>query len=283
VTAVPAPALKWPGAKWNLAEWICGHLPPHRVYLEPYFGSGAVFFTKEPARLETINDLDGDVVNLFRIIRDRPEDLARAAALTPWARAEHLNAWEQQRTGEPVEDARRFLVRIWMNHGMRVRRRGGWAHATGLKTTTGGISPRVPAWLKVPERILATAGRLREAQIEQLPAVEVIGKYAHADCLTYCDPPYVLRTRSEAQYRHEMTDGDHGKLLAALEAHPGPVLLSGYADPLYDSALPHWRRIERTAFAEGGRERTEVLWLNPVAARRLERAHDQARHLEVPA
>lgn len=86
------PVLKYPGSKWTLAEWIVGHLPAHRVYCEPFFGSGAVFFTKPPSKLETINDLDGEVVNLFRVLRDRPDDLAAAAALTPYAREEHTLA-----------------------------------------------------------------------------------------------------------------------------------------------------------------------------------------------
>lgn len=263
------PVLKYPGAKWNLAAWICSHLPPHDAYLEPYFGSGAVFFRKIPARLETINDLDGDVVNLFRVLRDPAlaGRLTTAVALTPWARAEHEDAWALKRTGEPVEDARRLLVRGSMNYGMRLRRKGGF-HAQLPGTA---INKRLTAqWRDLPQRIAATCERLKDAQIECRPALDLLARYRHVNCLIYADPPYVLSTRSEAQYVHEMLDTDHEDLLDALDAHPGPVLLSGYSHELYDSRLGHWRRVTAVALAEGGRPRTEVLWLNPVAAEALE-------------
>jgi DNA adenine methylase len=267
------PCLKYPGAKWHLAGWIVGLLPPHRVYVEPYFGSGAVFFRKRRSPLETINDLDGDVVNLFRVLRDRPDEIAAAAAFTPYARAEQDDCWAVERVGEPVEDARRFLVRAWMNHGMRLQRKGGWAHTTGLAASEhgGGLANRALQWRQLPARIAATVERLHGVQIERRPALDILARYGHKDCLVYADPPYVRSTRAEAQYRHEMTDADHVALLEVLDAHPGPVLLSGYRCDLYDGRLTHWRRLERAAIAEGGRRRTEALWLNPVAVAALGR------------
>lgn len=162
-----------------------------------------------------------------------------------------------------------------MNHGMRMCRKGGWAHATGKQALgrNGGIAPRAPQWRNLPARILAATDRLREAQIEHRPALDIIARYAHTDCLIYADPPYVLRTRSEKQYQCEMTDADHTALLDALDAHPGPVLLSGYRCPLYDERLGHWRRVDQAALAEGGRRRIESLWLNERAASAL--AHRQ--------
>lgn len=271
MTEVIGPVLKYPGSKWRLTDWIIQHMPPHESYLEPFFGSGAVFFRKSPAKLSTINDLDGDVVNLFRVLRDRPEDLAAAVDLTPYAREEHDEAWLQKRTGEPVEDARRFLVRIWSNHGMRIRRKGGWAHATGRNSGfSGGIASRYPQWGALGNRIAAAAARLKNAQIEHRPALDILARHAYAGCLIYADPPYVLSTRSEAQYAHEMNEADHEELLDALDAHPGPVLLSGYAHALYDGRLEHWERKTSAALAEGGRPREEVLWMNPVAVEALE-------------
>jgi DNA adenine methylase len=278
VTAVPAPALKWPGAKWNLAEWICGHLPPREVYVEPFFGSGAVFFTKPAAKFETINDLDEQVVNLFRVIRQQPQELARLIAFTPWARAEYEAACRPP-TGNALEDAWALIVRSHQAFSATMTRQTGWRN----DTAAGRNTPCPATWRQLPERILATADRLANAHIENRPALELIARSGRPEVLLYVDPPYMPDARSPRLYPHEMTASDHSSLLAALEVHPGPIVLSGYTHPLYDSALAHWRRIERTAFAEGGRERTEVLWLNPVCARRLERAHDQARLLEVPA
>ena len=101
--------LKYPGGKWRIAQWIISHFPPHKVYCEPFFGSGAVFFTKSPCRIETINDIDGDVVNLFRVCRDSPEELARVLELTPWSREEFLSC--REKSADPVEQARRTVVR----------------------------------------------------------------------------------------------------------------------------------------------------------------------------
>ena len=277
------PFLRYPGSKWRLADWICGHLPAHRIYLEPYVGSGAVFFSKRPAPVETINDLDGELVNLFMVVRETPEALARAVSLTPYSRAEHRAVWDVVATADPVERARRYLARIWMNHGMKTSRHGGWAHTRSAASAAGGCSSRVPAWNQIPERIMAAVERLRHAQIECRDALEVISDYARPDCLIYADPPYLLSTRGERQYQHEMEDAQHSDLLNALTAHPGPVVLSGYGSALYDERLIGWRRVATAALAEAGARRTEILWLNPVTVRRLERERSQATLLEVPA
>lgn len=270
-----APVLKYPGSKWRLADWILAHMPRHDSYLEPFFGSGAVFFRKPPAPLETVNDLDGDVVNLFRCLRDPAARaaLVEAVAFTPYSRWEHSDCWERRSVGEPVEDARRFLVRIWMNHGMRLRGKGGWAHVTRRRDVAGGgFASRVDGWNALPERMASAAERLKQAHIENRPALDVIARHAWRGCLIYADPPYVHGTRSSViteghrQYAHEMTDADHGALLELLTAHPGQVLLSGYPHPIYDDALVGWARLSRRARAEKGREREEVLWLNSAAA-----------------
>lgn len=246
-------------------------MPPHQVYLEPFFGSGGVFFAKAPAKVETINDIDNQVVNLFKVIREQPEELARLVYWTPWARKEYQDLLTSARdeeyfktTGDPLEDARRLLVRLWMARGGKTSDRSGWRH--NIQAKVGNCCAKV--WHKIPERILAVAQRLKDAQIECRPALELIERYRYSEVLIYADPPYVLDTRREKrQYKNEMTDVDHLELLEALDRHPGPVLLSGYACPLYDDQLKHWERRTCRAMAEGGREREEVLWLNPVAAR----------------
>lgn len=261
------PVIRYPGSKWKLAWWIVSHMPPHTVYLEPFFGSGAVLFQKPRSKVETVNDLDGRVVNLFRVLRDRPEELARAVALTPYSRAEYEASYE--RAEDPVEDARRFLVRASQAHGGMVGSKCGWHNEIGDAL---GV-PVARQWCRVDERILAAAERLRGVQIECRPAEDLIAAYsrsgAAARTLIYADPPYLI-DQAKRYYAHAMTPEEHARLLSLLDAHPGPVLLSGYAHPLYDEMLAHWLRLEREALAEKGQKRTEVLWLNPVAAEAVE-------------
>jgi len=260
--------LHYPGSKWSMAEWIISHMPPHQTYLEPFFGSGAVFFNKAPSQLETINDLDGDVVNLFRVIRDRTEELARLVYWTPYSREEYYASYDMEGVDD-LERARRFMVRCWMARGARTSDRTGWRHNIDME-----YSPNRPVarqWSDMPEKILAITERLRGVQIEQQPALELIQRYKRADVLIYADPPYPLETRSGRMYKNEMTDADHAELLDVLDEHPGPVLLSGYANEMYDTRLRHWHREERQALVEAGQTRTEVLWINPVAAEHVGR------------
>ena len=253
------PILRYPGSKWRLAPWIISRMPQHEMYLEPFFGGGSIF-AKKPARIETINDIDGDVINLMRIIRDRPEELARVVALTPWARAEYEAADEP--TDDDLERARRFLVRCWQSFGATLSKRTGWrndaspARNTGCPSTSRVCRLGSGRWLTVCSML----------QIECRPALEVIRRHRSSGTLIYADPPYLRSTRSGSLYRHEMTDQDHLDLLDALDAHPGPVMISSYACSLYDERLQGWTKEFRPARAEMGGSRQEVLWLNPVAA-----------------
>lgn len=213
--------------------------------------------------METINDIDGNVVNLFRMIREHGNELSALVQMTPWARDEYYASFEQ--TEVELEAARRFLVRCWQAFGAKVYSTPGWRHeAKGtLRAST------VSTWQQLPKRILAILDRLKNAQIENKPALELIPKYHYHDTLIYADPPYPLGTRHGKMYAHEMTDDDHYELLEQLDRHPGPVLLSGYDCELYNERLRHWIRKTTKTLAEGGRERVEVLWLNPLAAREL--------------
>lgn len=267
------PVLKYPGSKWRMADWVVSHMPAHGTYLEPFFGSGAVFFTKKPAKVETINDVDMHVVNFFKVLREHPDELARVVELTPWSRLEYetylTSAKEKDyflQSDDPIENARRLLIRMNMGHGSRSSDKGGWRHNVQAKCC-GNSSTSV--WKKMPQRIHLAADRLKNAQIECSPAVKLIERYRYPEVLIYADPPYPMSTRYQRQYKHEMTDQDHIKLLEELDNHPGPVLLSGYSCELYDSRLTHWTRKTAKAFAEGGREREEVLWINPAAVKTI--------------
>lgn len=256
--------LHYPGSKWSMAEWIISHMPPHTTYLEPYFGSGAILFNKLPALLETVNDLDGDIVNLFLMIREQPEQLAHLIRWTPYSREEYNNSYLPGET--PIEKARQFLIRCWMARWVKTNVRTGWRHVANWDTRP--LSP-AKEWSELPNKILATAERLRGVQIECEPALKVIERYKHKNVLIYADPPYLLRVRKGKMYANELTEKDHVELLDALDAHPGPVLLSGYADATYDNRLQHWHRETRRVQAEAGQIREEVLWINPIAARQI--------------
>lgn len=260
------PILKYPGAKWNLAEWIISHFPAHKHYVEPYFGSGAVFFNKKPAAHEVINDLSDDVVNLFRVIRERGEELAALIEMTPWAREEYELSYVA--CDDAMERARRFVVKTNQSHGSgSLVSHNGWSPEP-MKSTTTAFKFRLALWRSMPARVRCLADRLLMTEIENRPAIDLITRCG-ADTLIYADPPYPLSTRAGKMYQHEMTDGDHMQLLDTLDTHPGPVVLSGYHCALYDERLVHWHVREKQAQAEKGNTRTEVLWLNQVCVDRL--------------
>lgn len=258
------PLLKYHGAKWSASAWIVDKLPPHEIYLEPFFGSGAIFFNKVPARLETINDLDHNVVNLFRVIREMPEELAELIALTPWARDEYeiacmaLDALKACRTTSEsdLHAARLFLVRCWQAFGTLTGQKTGWRHSA---TGRCPVMPR--QWAMLPERIQKAAGRLLEAQIECTDAVKLIEKYNDHKCLIYADPPYMPESRRKNIYAVEMGVDGHAALLDALNRHSGSVVLSGYDSELYNDRLKDWERHETTKAVERGQSRREVLWI----------------------
>lgn len=242
-----------------MADWIISHFPEHQTYLEPFFGSGAVLFSKQRSQLETVNDLDGEVVNLFRVIREKPDELAYAIKLTPHSREEYYQSYLEAESD--LERARKLIVRLWQGRGGKTSHRTGWRSMIEMNGPLPGKE-----WLRFPEKIAAVADRLIGVQIENQSATKLIKRYSRQNVLIYADPPYILSTRTTSSYKHEMTEKEHEELLNVLEDHPGPVVLSGYSHPLYDDKLKEWRRETKRAKAEAGAIREEVLWINPIAA-----------------
>lgn len=256
--------LRYPGAKWRIAQKIVDNFPEHKVYLEPFFGSGAVFFTKELSYMETINDIDHNVINFFKVLRERPEELARLIELTPFSREEFMKIQEEragagiQISDDDVENARRFIVRCNQGFGSKLSDRVGW------KNTCISAGPKnAEIWCKVPEIIIHAAKRLKHAQIECMPAVQLIEKYNAEDCLIYADPPYIKEARLKRMYLCEMQgEAEHLELVEKLKAHKGHFVLSGYDNEVYRKALQGYRKIEIKTYVNSGRNATECLWLN---------------------
>jgi len=248
--------LRWPGAKWRLADWITNQLPPHKVYCEAFFGSGAVFFTKQPSGTETINDIDDNIVNLFRVVRDSADELARMIEMTPYSRTEYRDSYKS--TGDEVEKARRFLVRVWQAYGGKTHCDTSWAH----DRTNLVFRPRY--WCKLPERILSIVERLKMAQIENMNALELIELYNRENTLLYIDPPYLKSTRTQLHYKCEFVkDSEHRELLRLCKKHKGYVIISSYNNELYDNELYGWdKRSVRVATNNGG-SAEEVIYLSP--------------------
>ncbi len=250
--------IKYPGSKWSLASWIISRFPAHHSYLEPYFGSGAVLFNKPRSHIETVNDLDRDVVNLFEWIKRDPERLAHEIYWTPYARQVYEDAFTSA-PDNSLGKAVNFYIRLNMGHGFRTNgERVGWKNDVQGRERAYASQD----WTRLPEKIMQAAERLRGVQIENQPAVELIKRFNHPRVLIYADPPYMLGTRHGKQYRHEMDDMAHSDLLDVLIAHRGPVLLSGYDSILYNTRLKGWYREEAVSYSQVCSKKKEVLWMN---------------------
>lgn len=252
--------LKYPGAKWNIADWIISFFPEHHSYLEPFFGSGAVLYTKGRSNIETVNDLNGDVVNFFEQVRKDPERLAREVYLTPYARDVYEAAHTRQFTEtDCFQRAVDFFTRMMMGYGFRTT-----GEKVGWKIDLQGREKAYAAigWKNAPFVLMEAAERLRGVQIENRPALDLIRQFHFRNVLIYADPPYMLSTRHGKQYAVEMTDDDHAELLEALKQHPGHVLISGYDHPLYNQFLAGWYKAVRSTTDQKSRVRQETLWMN---------------------
>lgn len=262
--AIPTrPLLRWHGGKWMLAPWIVSHFPKHRVYIEPFGGAASVLLRKPRVYAELYNDLDGDVVNLFRVVRDQGEELVRALSFTPFSREEFELSYGP--VEDPLERARRLVVRSFMGHGSNSHHRKSGFRAKAWRSNT------VPAydWMNYPAALKAVVGRLRGVVVECKDAREVMAYHDSEQTLHYVDPPYLPDTRDGgSDYNHEMTAAEHSELAEFLGTLKGKVCVSGYPSDLYEQLYAGWNRVHREAMADGAKARTEVLWMNYKPAQR---------------
>lgn len=270
--SVKRPILRYHGGKWMLAPWIISHMPSHRIYVEPFGGVASVLLRKPRSYAEVYNDLDAEVVNLFRILRSPilASELERQVRLTPWSRNEFFRTYEA--SSDPIERARKMVCRGFMAFGTTSRRK----NVTGFRSKAYRQSQSgVADWLNYPAAIQQFVERLQGVCIEEQDANSVIRQQDSIETLFYCDPPYVQSTRSSIRtpsqndraYAVDLTDTDHRSLAEILHRVKGLVMLSGYRCDLYDELYSDWLRVDRSTYADGAKKRTESLWLNPASVR----------------
>lgn len=257
--------MRYHGGKWRLAPWVISHFPTHGVYVEPFGGAASVLLHKAPTRIEVYNDVDEVILNLFRILRDpvRAQALRTAIELTPFSRGEHADCWV--RSDDPIEDARRLIVRSFQSIGAK-----GSLSRTGWRTRTSKSvwSPCV-SWVSWPAAIPAFVDRLKQVIIEALPWQRILDLYDSPETLWYVDPPYPRDTRDPDHrtiYARDLTNDNHAELCHRLRGVRGHVVLSGYDNPIYREILGDWPTSRTPSRAQNNAVREEVLWLSPSVA-----------------
>jgi DNA adenine methylase len=278
--------LKWHGAKFYMAARIIKRMPPHLSYIEPYFGSGQVLFARDPKDrrlwwtgrtsdsrvpdgvIEVANDLHSNLMNFYSVLKDANTFQALQHRLTltqhsedEWRAAVRLLA---QLDGDPVVRAAAFFTCVRQSLSGRMD-----AYApVGRTRLRGGREEGVNAWWSAIDGLPEAHRRLQDVRVLNRPALEVIQSEDTRESFCYCDPTYVHATRTATKvYDHEMSEKDHRELLDTLRNCKGKVILSGYANDLYDHVLRDWNResFDRPNNAAGGKRKRrmiEVLWCN---------------------
>lgn len=270
MSLVQRPITRYFGGKWKLAPWVIEHFPNHTMYVEPFGGAASVLLRKQRVPNEVYNDLDKNVVNIFRVLQDRKtaEEFRRICHLTPFSRVDFEQSYES--SSDPVVQAVRFVVRSFFGFGSKACK--SHASASGFRSRRRGDNSPAVDWANYPWFIPAIVERLRGVAVENKPADDILDRYDSHDALFYVDPPYVHSTRnvqSGGNYVHEMTNEQHQLLAARLRTRKGMVVLSGYDCDLYRDLYSDWKMVQREHRAEQARLRTECLWICPKAEERL--------------
>lgn len=252
------PVLRYFGGKWRIAPWIISHFSEHRIYTEAYGGGSSVLMRKERSYAEVYNDLDGKVVNVFKVMRDHGEELKEKIRLTPFSREEYSSTYGDD-TDDPIELARRTIMHSLMGFGSdSIHRRNGFRSDSNRSGTTPAHD-----WKNYVGKMDWMIERLRGVVIENIGALELIKKHDCPDTLHYVDPPYVAAARTKyGKYEYEMTDKDHRDLSKVLNECKGMVCLSGYENDLYNKLYKGWKMTKKRTVTQGSKKRIEVLWVN---------------------
>lgn len=264
------PALRYHGGKWILGKWIINHFPKHRIYTESFGGGASVLMQKKRSYAEVYNDLNKEVVCVFKALRDNPEELKRRVILTPFSRAEFEETNHECIEGidDYLEVARRVILRSYAGFGSAST---NTSYKTGFRANSNR-SGSTPAhdWANYPSHIDSFAKRFKGVVIECKDAIDVMTDHDSFETLHYIDPPYVHSTRnikgkSSLAYRFEMTDLDHENLLNSIKSLKGMCVISGYQNDIYTSMLKDWKLVTKNALADGASKRKECLWINSLA------------------
>ena len=272
-----SPPFGYYGAKHRLSSQIVKFLPPHNAWIEAFCGSAAITLAKKPAPIEIINDLDGEIVNLFLQLREAPEQLCQAVSLTPYARDELNHARISTAAASPLERARRFLIATMMAVNGSVGSPDSTGFSTSPSYTRSRMEARVSRWYNLPDRLALVAERLRGVRIENQDAVELIESFSDRPAtLLYLDPPYLMK-RSHC-YSFDANEGEfHRRLLEACNRSRAMIVISSYENDLYNELLTEengWARntIETHTRGTNGKNkpRLEVLWENSASKKARE-------------
>lgn len=273
--AVKRPLLRYFGGKWQLRHWIGAHLPAHQFYAEPFAGAASVLLSKDPAPGgEIINDLNRDMINLFRVMQsvEQSAQLQRRLAWTPYAAAELELSRES--VDEPVEKARRMLIRSFMGievAGVRGTNSGFRMGNVDLRRLdkSGKRTFRNCAkdWINWKRALPAIRDRLAEVMIYEKDAIEFIDLMDTPECLLYVDPPYVHSERTGTRYAVDFEK--HEALVQRLLTLKAKVVLSGYETEVHAPLLAAgWSKVTKDYRANMSlTRRIECLWISPNAQR----------------
>lgn len=252
------PLIRYYGGKSRISAWVISNFPQHKIYTEAYGGAASCLLRKPRCYAEIYNDLNGEMVNLLRVVRDQGPELLRKIQLTPFSRQEMLEAYDH--TVDAVEQARRTIVKANMGYGSdSIYRASGFRGSVNRAGSTPSHD-----WASYPEVLQRIIERLQGVVIESMEAIGVLQKYDCPEALHFVDPPYLMDTRTGGHgYKHELTELDHIALANVLNSLRGRVVLAGYPSSLYEDIYAGWKKTERPAFACCARPRTEVLWIKP--------------------
>lgn len=247
-----------------MAPWIIEHFPAHEVYVEPFGGAASVLLRKPVSNVEVYNDLDSEVYNLFKVLREKPLELIELLKLTPFSYEEFKKAYEEHSAINDVEKARRTIVKSFMGRGDSISDH----KKTGFRNSKESNHSPSQSFNTYPECLKTIVSRLKTVIIENNDFLKVIDRYDGSDTLFYMDPPYTLPQRtSKHDYRHDFDEKDHVRFLSQILNVKGMVVVSGYENELYDKTLIGWTKKTKESQTNGSTLKTEAIWLCPKSAK----------------